>query len=252
MWSLLLVVTLAQASSPLVTPAEAVVAGAPEPRASPPSLPLPRVSQPPTTGRSPTPERAKDRAPITGHLAVAYEGRTWSKQLRWLSSVQIAGGIETGSGLTMNLTVAPTSPFFTTLQHRDSSTTVGARLHQLPATAELGYLHRFTRMGLEAVAAGGVVVQHLSTTTIPFDADGSAPLRVQGEWYSDGILGAHAGLRLFITPHLALRLRAGVEFLVRGVNPVVQFVDGGQTTVAAVAEPERVRGVVSLGFSFRP
>jgi hypothetical protein len=169
-----------------------------------------------------------------------------------LSSVQIAGGIETGRGLTMNLTIAPTSPFFTTLQHRDSRATVSARLHQLPATAELGYLHRFARVGIEAVGTGGVVVQHLSTTTIPFDTDGSAPLRVQGEWYSDGILGAHAGLRLFLTSHLALRFRAGLEFLVRGVTPVVEFVDGGQTTVAAVAEPERLRGVVSLGFSFRP
>ncbi len=252
MWSLALVVTLGQASPPAVAPRGAVAPSPTEPDAPTPPVPLPPVSPPPDASGAAAPRDAGNRGPIAGQLAVAYEGRTWSRQRRWLSSVQVAGGIATGFGLTANLTVAPTSPYFTTLQHRASSTTVAARLHQLPITAELGYLHQFARVGLEAVAAGGVVVQHLSTTTIPFDTDGTAPLRVQGEWYSDGVLGAHAGLRVHITPRFALRFRAGVELLVRGVTPVVQFADGAQTTAAAVADPERVRGVFSLGFSLRP
>jgi len=249
MWSLALIAVLDQAPPPALARAQALVPALADPNGA---APLPPVSLPPNAEPAPKSRRAPRHGPLSGHLAVAYEGRTWSKQPRWLSSVQLAGGLETGFGLTANLTVAPTSPVFTTLQQPGSSTTIGARLHQLPVTAELGYIRWIQRVGLEAVAAGGVLIQQLSTTTIPFDTDGSTPLVVQREWYSDGLMGAHAALRVRITPHFSLRFRAGVEVLLRHVSPVVRFLDGTQTTTAVVAEPERVRGVFSLGFSFRP
>lgn len=247
MWSLALASLLSHASAPSATPAAVDVANAPRAAA-----PLPPVSPPPNTEPSSRTRRGARIKPIAGHFAAAYEGRTWSQERRWLSSVRLEGGLELGMGLTFNLAVAPTSPFTTTLQSQDAELTVGARLRQLPVTAEVGFLHRRRRIELEVAAAGGAIVQHLSTTSIPFNTEGATPLLVQGEWYSDGILGAHTGLRVRITPGFALRVRVGAEALVRGTAPVVRFSSAGATSATPIAKPERVRAVVSLGFSFRP